>query len=215
MGLRGVFTKTVCLLLILGGLPSVSAALETRFTSELRGGAVMFYEDEFEDFFGEEFFPMGRYVMGVSMIPNLELNLSVGGMFLEGDALGQEAGDESGEEFEFWIVPVQLGLTYRFDFTEEQLLVPWITGGGDYWFFGEDNEFEDDVKGDKTGYHAGGGVAILLDALEPPAAKRMENLWGVHDTFITISGEWTQMTDEDEGIDFSNVQYSGGLMFVF
>ena len=86
---------------------------------------------------------------------------------LKGHAVGATTGATSGEKVTLTVVPVELEATYRFDFVDEQFIVPVVGAGGDYWYYKEDNEFSKNVEGWKSGYHAMAGIGILLEPDQP------------------------------------------------
>jgi len=157
--------------------------------------------------------PGGRLNWTLYPVRNLGVIAGVGGLYAAGHAQGLESGKSSGEELKLYVIPGQLSLSYRFDFLNEQVFVPSLQAGGDYWAFIEDNEFQDDVKGGKSGWHAGAGLGILLDRLEWESAFRLESDFGIENVFLEVSAQKTWMNHE--GLDFSGLVYSAGFLFEF
>ena len=63
------------------------------------------------------------------------------------------------------ILPLNLSGTARLDFWEGQFLVPYASGGIDYWIWKEnwvENDAEVSVTGAKLGYHYAFGGQLLL-----------------------------------------------------
>jgi len=198
--------------------PGVRERLERWVNSQDRafGGSysqVMFEMEAFEDFFDQEMFPMVRCYSSWYPLDNLFIELSLGGMYETGKAVGLVTGEESEEDVQFYVVPVQLNLGYSFNFWEDQWVVPQVWGGGDWWYFQEINDFGDNVDGEKTGWHYGASLGFLLDALDPRSAARMKRLWGIEDTYLMAVYEQAFVGENDDGIEFSGSFYSLGIRF--
>ncbi len=174
-----------------------------------------YFDDEvYEDVFDEESFPCLGLSVGFYPLRNLELSAAGRALYEEGYALGMLTEEESGEEFNIWIFPLQLSLSYRLDFFNEQLLVPFVSAGGDYYAYRENREFGDDVEGGKSGYHAGAGLGILLDRLDPEAAASIKSEYGVRNVFLDIRYE-RAFVGEDDGLDFTGDNYYAHILFEF
>lgn len=93
---------------------------------------------------------------------------------------------EAMEKFTFLMLPNQVTAVYRFQYAEEQLIVPFVEGGGGYFTF---TEFRDDDKGPKFGGApvtvAAGGVNILLDWLDRKSIRQLDNDYGINHVWLT------------------------------
>ncbi len=176
-------------------------------------GMVTFNEDAFEEVFGSDYFPILYSGFTWYFVDNLGLGFYVGATFMQGNAVGEITGEESGEGVDFFAVPVQANLRYRFRFYDGQPIVPSIYFGGDYWYFQENNEFQDDVEGDKTGFHYGADVAFLLDNFDKRSAHRMKKTWGIENTYFTMGYDVNQVGEDEEGLEFSGGTLKFGLTF--
>lgn len=177
----------------------------------------LYYFDEskiFEEFFDKEFFEPFGLSLGWYPVRNLDLLVRVGYAERKGERLGINTGEESEEDVRLMLIPVQAELIYRFDFFNEQFLVPSGGIGYDYWYFKEDNEYRDDVEGDKTGWHASAGLAILLERLDPSGKMAMQQDWGIENVFLNLEARWCWI-EQGNGFDFSGMGYSAGLLFEF
>jgi len=187
---------------------------KSNFSFEL--GYQQFYLSEKEIFdavFGREYIDPIGIRFGAFPLKNLEVALGLGYSWNKGVGIGT-GGTPSGETVRMTIIPVQLELGYRFDFKEEQLLVPSVGVGGDWWFFKEDNEFADDVEGDKAGWHAFAGIGLLLDRIDPSGRFFLEKEWGIENVFLEFTVRYAEMNTEN-GFDFSGTGYSLGLRMEF
>lgn len=168
----------------------------------------------YEDYFDKEFIEPFGLSIGWYPVRNLDLILRVGYGERKGEAKGIISGKESEEEVKLVVVPIQAEVGYRFDFFNEQFLVPSVGLGYDYWYFNQENEYSDDVDGDKTGWHVFAGLAILLDRLDPSSKLPLQQDWGIENVFLNLEMRWCWIEEED-GFDFSGVGYSAGLLFEF
>ncbi len=186
-------------------------------TFELSYNFVYFNDDIFKDVLDKDSFPGVGLGIGFYPYPDRRLELSgqVMSIYEKGYAIGEITGEESGESFSLTAWPLQFSMTYRFDFLDEQILVPSLSAGLDYYYYSESREFGDDVDGGKGGYHAGASLALLLDRLDPRSAGSIEREFGVKNVFLKFNYEMAVIGKGDEGLDFSNQSYSAGLVLEF
>lgn len=201
-----------------GSKPGIRSRLEAwqnsqTWSSEASYSAVAFDEEAFETVFGRDRYSLLRFGGAWYPVRNLSLGCYMGGMYESGQAVGEITGEESGEDLELYVLPAQLTLRYELNFLEDQFFVPSVFGGGDWWYFQETSSFEDNVDGDKSGYHWGADLGILLDAIDPGAAHVMKRDWGVSDTYLTVGYEYLTVGEDEDGLEFSGELYSVGLKF--
>jgi len=184
-------------------------------TQTWSGGAsfsgVVFDDDIYEEVFDKDHLPMARFYSGWHPVQNLSLELSLGGLYESARSVGISTGEESKETYEFYVLPVQARARYSFMVSEDQWAVPSIYAGGDWWYFFEKNG--DEVDGDKSGYHAGADVALLLDPLDPTAARNMKKHWNIDNTYLVLGYEYMEVGENDDGLRFSGQAYTVGLRF--
>lgn len=125
-------------------------------------------------------------------------------------------GTVSTQDDLLWSVPLTANLTLRLDVLQEQVLVPYLTAGGDLWLWQErwteDAEGnKDGLGGGKWGYHYGAGGQLLLDVFDRGRAGLTFSRLGIKDSYIT--GEWRRQEVGvfQEGLDLSNDQVTLGL----
>jgi len=175
--------------------------------------ALMFDDDIYQEVFDQDFFNAGTLTFSFYPVRNLALTLGGGGSIQTGKAVGEETGRVSGEKLELDIYPAWVEAGYRFDFAEDQILVPSVRAGGDYWIFQEKNEFARDVDGGKAGWHGGVSLGFLLDRLEPDADFNLLSDYGIENTFLELGASKTWM--KSDGLDFSGWVFSAGFLFEF
>ncbi len=184
-------------------------------TQTWSGGAsfsgVVFDDDIYEEVFDKDHLPMVRFYSGWHPVQNLSLEFSVGGLYESARSVGIGTGEESEETYEFYVLPVQVQARYSFMVSEDQWAVPSVYAGGDWWYFFEKNG--DEVEGDKSGYHFGADIALLLDPLDPSAATNMKKHWNIDNTYLCLGYEYMEVGENDDGLRFSGQVYTVGLRF--
>jgi hypothetical protein len=152
-------------------------------------------------------------LVGLSSYPvrNLAITFDGGYGFAKGNAIGED-GASSGEKVRLTVIPLQLEASYRFDFWNEQFLVPVIGAGGDYWYYKEDNEFSKDVEGFKYGWHGLAGVGILLDKLDPSSRIALKE-YDIENVILEIEARYCSM--QTKGLNLSGIGVSAGLLIEF
>jgi hypothetical protein len=118
------------------------------------------------------------------------------------------------EKFTFLMFPNQLTAIYRFQYSEKQLFVPFIEGGGGYFGI---LEMRDDNKPPNIGGSgvavAAGGVNFLLDAIDPHAVRQLDTEWGINHVWLTL--EYRQIVGMRSDMDFTSGIFNAGFAMEF
>jgi hypothetical protein len=129
---------------------------------------------------------------------SVALGVGAGIFSVTGQApLGTNTGQLSGDTSTFRVAPFSASVIYRFDYFLQQRdfpFVPYAKGGLDwaYWQITDGNgEIAHDAMGNSgrggtLGWHATAGVALVLDWLDPEAARDFDADLGVNHTAITF-----------------------------
>jgi hypothetical protein len=80
-------------------------------------------------------------------------------------------------------------------------------------YYREKVEGQDTVSGSANGYHARGGLQLLLDGLDQSAANGMYMDYGIFHTYLFIEAKYTHAVIS--GIDLGGTSYLAGLLFEF
>lgn len=157
--------------------------------------------------------------------------ISTGGMLGFWQVLGKGIyGDIQSKSMDttvFNIVPIELNLTYRFDYYAINFnipFVPYIKSGLDYYVFwitdskGDVSKYKDsDGKtfegyGGKTGYHYSVGLMFLLDWIDRETASDFDMEFGVNNSYIFIEFYKSKIDGfGGKGFDLSNTGLFFGL----
>ena len=162
---------------------------------------------------------------------SLDLGIGVGYTQRTGKGQLPNGGGVSGDDTSIKIIPTRLSLTYRFDVLALRYrwlpLAPygrvslerynwWVTNGvGDTAKAGNRSG-----RGATNGYSFSGGLALLLNSLDPTLGRDMDRDIGINQTYLFV--EFTKSYIKDFGSSSSwnlsddrKAAFSGGLLFVF
>jgi hypothetical protein len=129
---------------------------------------------------------------------SLGAGLSIGYFSVTGTApIANMPGTLSGDQSQLKVVPVALSAVYRFDYFLQERnfpLVPFAKLGLDwaYWQITDGNGNIADAdsgghgRGGTLGWHVAGGIALVLDFLDPDASHDFDQDLGVNHTALTF-----------------------------
>ena len=169
-------------------------------------------------------------------------HLGIGGSFgfmqFVGDTLyptGTDEPEDAGTTTVFNIAPMSLTAFYRFTVLADEFgvpLAPYVRGGLAYYLWwvtdatGDVSRYDgadvakvaDDVigRGGKFGLTGTAGVALMLDVIEPRAARRLETTTGIRNTYLFFEYR-AAMVDGfgSDGFDLSDDNWSLGFYLEF
>ncbi len=148
---------------------------------------------------------------------------SKSGKGLVADPSSPTGFSRAGASSSFRIIPTSAVLTYRFDWPVERYKIPvapyvraaferynwWITRGTGGTV----------QKGATNGWSAAGGVALLVDRLDPQLAREFDQESGVNHTYLFFEVETAKIDDfgSSKSWDLSpkNFAWVSGMTFVF
>lgn len=145
----------------------------------------------------------------------LGAKIGSGFYFAQGNGFFLDNPTERSEElFTFLLFPNNLGLIYRFQYWENQLLVPYVEGGADYFTF---LEMRDDQRNPKVGgalaTHFSVGASLLLDFLDRSAVTSLDRETGVNHVWLT--GEYKYIHGLSNRFDFTGELINAGVLVEF
>jgi len=122
-----------------------------------------------------------------------------------------------------YLIPFELNTRYRLNYTPDQVLVPYVGIGLDFYrFLDQDvikpksSQMRKEKENWKQGYHGAVGVQILLDYFSPQQAREMKRKWGVFNTYLNLEAQFSKVDNfgKDE-LDLGGKTYTFGLLFEF
>ncbi|HVZ89016.1 MAG TPA: MXAN_2562 family outer membrane beta-barrel protein [Polyangia bacterium] len=129
---------------------------------------------------------------------SIAAGLGVGYFSVTGTApVASGTGMLSGDQSELKVIPISLSAVYRFDYLMETYKVPLVPFGKlgldwAYWQITDGNGNIADAdsggrgRGGTLGWHVAGGLALVLDFLDPEAAHDFDQDLGVNHTALTF-----------------------------
>lgn len=145
------------------------------------------------------------------------LGVSVGaGLIREKGFLIAEDGSVSTQEDQLSVIPFSASGILRLDILNDQVLVPFATGGADYWLWQEkwtNGSLAESMNGGKMGYHYSFGGQVLLDRFDESSASLLEVTRGVTDTYLSV--EYRVQEFDTEGLSFDSESVTFGIRFQY
>lgn len=196
-----------------------------RIDSEF-GAGVTPYHTAFGDSRGLMFRADAAYTIFASY-GSLEIGAGAGYFERYGHGVNLD-GSRSSDSTAFKVVPARLSLTYRFDLLAIRYSIPlapyarvsfdryfwWVTNGA-----GDVAQADTAGKGATNGYSFSGGVAFLLNFLDPTLSRDMDRETGINETyvFVDFTKSYIRNFGSARSWDLSDdqVTIAGGLLFVF
>lgn len=187
----------------------------SHFSFAARGGFFFPDNKDFRRVYGQWSNDMYFFELGWYPIKNLVV-AGTGGFYYENShTIGTVTPTFSGEFVAMVLVPLELGLQYRFKFRKNQLIIPELGASYDFIYFNENTNPGPTVEGWKQGYTLLGGILISLDRFDPGAAWNLLNDYGINNTYFLLAGEYTHAGSANHGLNLSGFTYTAGLMFEF
>ena len=140
----------------------------------------------------------------------------------------------SGDETALTVFPLTLELAYRFDVLALRYkvpLVPYLKGGLGYYFWfvqrgdsslaaslvTKDDPSEHKAIGGTLGLVAHPGLALMLDILDPSAARTLDTELGINHTYVffELNYAWINGLGFKDKMVFSDLTWNTGMAFEF
>lgn len=205
-------------LTVMGVSPAASAESPIQWQVELKAGPYKPSIDgefanahPFETIYGES--PVGLAMVEVGLqvyrgpIGVLAISGAFGFSSDEGTSLDPETNTKPGDATTFNVAPTQLSLVYEMNALQQEFEIPLVffgKGGVDYWLWWVRDANDEiaayegaEAMGGTMGWHAGGGVRLLLDWLDPGSAQSFDQDIGVNNSYLFA--EYTHARVDDFG----------------
>ncbi len=203
---------------VLGATPILHAETPITWQIELKGGPYKPSIDgefananPYETIYGES--PVGLAMVEVGLqvyrgpIGVIAFSGAVGYSSDKGTSLDPATNSKPGDATTFNVAPTQFSLVYEMNALQEELEIPLVffgKGGVDYWLWWIRDANDDiaaydgaEAMGATMGWHAGGGVRLLLDWLDPGSAQSFDQDIGVNNSYFFA--EYTHARVDDFG----------------
>ena len=160
-----------------------------------------------------------------------ELDVGIGLGYWEKYGVGHSATGLGSDSTALKIIPTRLSLTYRFDQVAERFrwlpIAPYVRASFDRYNWWVNNGSGSTANsngksgsGATNGYSFSGGIAVLLDSIDPDLAREADRDTGINHTYLFIDFTKSYIRDfgSSQSWDLSDdrkVNISGGILFVF
>lgn len=197
--------------------PQITIAIEQTDASGNPTGT--FRDYNFEDFYGST----SGLIIGYDYdwfpwegdAGKLGLQAGIGAMFVTGNGrLVADPDTVSKEKYTFVTLPLNLGAVYRLQWKDQQMFVPYASGGGTYLVLLEKRE--DKSMPSATGgfgFYGAGGVLFNLNSFDREAGLRLDSEYGIGNLWLSVELRVTEV--QNAAFGFSNQYVNAGLSFDF
>jgi len=216
--------KFILLAAILIITPSLVFAAEEgadrpHWSLELKGGAFFPDAANWSKFYGSSF--IGEYGAALAYKLHRQIEVGLEGSYARATGKGLQPifnSDAATGEVTHEQMPLNLFVLARGVFNENQWLVPYAGGGWTRMFYRQHVKGQGKTKGSVNGYHARGGVQLLLDRLEPESAKDLYLDFGMDHTYFFVEAKYTRATVDtipSGSVNLGGTGCLGGFLFEF
>jgi hypothetical protein len=220
--LRGALLKKLLLALFICSLPGLAQGAEMRpdrphWSLELKGGAFFPGLSGWSKFYGSSY--QGEYggALAYKVLRQLEVGLE--GSYLQASGTGQFPSDQTlAGKVTIERVPLDVFVLGRAVFDEGQWLVPYAGGGYTRLFYREEVKGQGTTQGSVNGFHVRGGVQLLLDGMEPNAARSLYLDYGIHHTYFFLEGKYLRAladTVQGDSVNLGGTSALAGFLLEF
>ena len=142
-------------------------------------------------------------------------HLSAGFQVAQGKGrLVNDPSQESFETFTFLTMPINVGLVYRFEYTDRQILVPYVVGGGSVMILAEKREDRSKVNAiGGFGFFAAGGGLLNLTAFDRDMASDLAAEYDIKNLWLSAEFKYLNVTNDAFIYDSGYVQAGFGFDF--
>lgn len=206
--------KYIMLILSFLLVPSIVTAESSQGYLSLNGGYVVSEIDGWNKHYDRDGVWAGGVEAGLKLTDRLEIGIGFNYSKAEGTAT-TPTGRASIDKATYEQLPVNLSLSYRLLFSDNQVIVPSFGGGYTHFIYREKIN-DQKISGDLAGYHARGGLQILLDYFDPTTATDFHSDWNISNTYLTFEALYSKVDDfGKEEIDLGGLRYFAGLRFEY
>ena len=118
------------------------------------------------------------------------------------------------ETFNFAMLPNTLTGLFKFQWADQQWVVPYVEGGPGYFTFAEVRSDAKLIRGGGSPTVVGaGGLNFLIDKLEPQAIRELDLEYGINHLWFSL--ELRGILGLETNTNFTSMSYNAGFMMEF
>lgn len=120
------------------------------------------------------------------------------------------AGDKAQEEYTILAIPLNVGLSYRFQYMDRQWFAPYLAGGGSYIGVVEyrDDGASTNAVATPAAYGAVGGL-LNVSAMDRSTAFTLKNEYGIANLWVAL--EYRYLKSFNDEVEFSSSIFGAGI----
>ncbi|MGE5086069.1 MAG: hypothetical protein ACM3MG_07175 [Bacillota bacterium] len=120
------------------------------------------------------------------------------------------AGEKAQEQYTILAIPLNVGLSYRFQYVDRQWFAPYLAGGGTYIPVVEyrDDGASTNAVGTPGAYGAVGGL-LNISAMDRSTAFTLKNEYGIANLWVSL--EYRYLKSFTQEVDFSSSIVGAGI----
>lgn len=180
---------------------------------EAKGGRFTPDVERWSDYYGSDDTEHIAFSLSWKLLRMLEIGID--GQRMQATGVGTlPLNGVNGERVVYRLYPLQMGVTFRALFYEEQIVVPYVGGGWSRVYYDIEIDGQDDTKGSVDGYYARAGLQFLLDPLDRADAANLR-LYGIENTYWIVEAQQLTARDDTANADIGGQSWLTGLLFEF
>jgi hypothetical protein len=219
--LKKIFLALTLALIPVMALADQGSGNQPNWSLELKGGVFSPAIPGWSNFYGNSYTSEFGGALAYKVIRQVEVG--IGGTYVSVNGSGQaplHGGQPApASQVSYELFPLDVFVLARAVFDEDQLLVPYVGGGWTRMFYREEVKGQGQrVQGSTNGYHARGGIQLLLDRIDPDTAKEFYDDFRVRRTYFFTEAKYTYAAagiNPSGSVNLGGVSYLGGLLFEF
>ena len=189
-------------------------ALENDSTPKHTTFKDVYLKDQYPVLFVDYEFPLTQKIGRLGIHVGTGIFVASGNGQFAGTDPNRRADDVPLEKYTFFMLPNTLTAQYRFQYKDEQTLVPYVEGGVGYFTFAE---FRDDNASPKIGgaltTEVAGGLNVLMDWLDRDAIRNLDTEYGINHVFLSL--EARGIVGLNKSYDFTSTVFNAGFTLQF
>jgi hypothetical protein len=181
---------------------------------ELKGGTFAPVLENWSQYYGRKDMPQYEGTLAYKVLRQVEVGVSAGTARDKGQGYAPVHGTVSGE-VTYDLYPLNVFVLVRGVISEKQWLVPYVGGGWTRMYYRVKIQDQDTVRGSADGYHARGGLQLLLDGIDRSASNNLYMEFGIYHTYLFVEAEKTKAKYKPTSVELGGTAYLIGLLFEF
>ncbi len=213
---RRLLPVLLCLALVAAA--GVARAAPPNWSLDAHAGAFWPSDGDWDQHYDRDILPEVKLGVGYRLTSLLEFGVEAGYRRAEGTVRTTDSGRPLAQPLDqtLTVVPLQVYTLVRMQSSEDQLLVPYLAAGLSSTLYRHEVDGGSSARGRREGYHARGGLRLSLRPLDPRAADRSRQQYGLLGSALTLEAQYARVDDfGGAATDLGGWSMSAGLNLQF